>query len=152
MDTSPAITLRPWAAADAPRMAELVNNPAVYRTLAAGVPAPYRVEHALGFIAACNNMSYMEERAIVRGAEIVGTIGATLEGRRALPLFMAARLPTSPPCGQNALTLTPPPGLCWRAVASPKTREPLPANSPRMDKPTRCCILNGCVNRGILPQ
>ncbi len=82
--TSPSITLRLWRAEDAARMAELVNNPAVYRTLAAGLPTPYRLEHALGFIAACNNASCMEERAIVRGDEVVGTIGATLEGTRAL--------------------------------------------------------------------
>ncbi len=83
MNTNP-ISLRPWAPADAPRMAELVNNPAGYRTLAAGLPTPYRVEHALGFITACNNATHMQERAIVQGKEIVGTIGATLEGRRAL--------------------------------------------------------------------
>ncbi len=81
---APTITLRPWRSQDAEHMAELVNNPAVYRTLAAGLPTPYRVEHALGFIAACNSMAHLKERAIVRGGEIVGTIGATLEGRRAL--------------------------------------------------------------------
>ncbi len=89
MPNTPTITLRLWTPAAAPRLAVLVNNPAVYRTLSAGLPTPYRVEHALGFIAACNNASHMEERAIVLpGAngreEIVGTIGATLEGRRAL--------------------------------------------------------------------
>ncbi len=78
------ITLRLWRAEDAPRMAELVTHPAVSRTLAAGLPSPYRVEHALGFIAACNHLAYMEERAIVLGEEVVGTIGATLEGPRAL--------------------------------------------------------------------
>ncbi len=84
LPTSPGLNLRLWRAEDATRMAELVNNPAVSRTLAAGLPSPYRVEHALGFIAACTNMAHMEERAILLGDEIVGTIGATLEGRRAL--------------------------------------------------------------------
>ncbi len=78
------ITLRPWQPADATRMAELVNTPAVYRTLAAGLPTPYRVEHALGFIATCSTMAHMEERAILLNGDIVGTIGATLEGQRAL--------------------------------------------------------------------
>ncbi len=83
--TAPTISLRPWRAEDAERMAELVNAPAVYRTLAAGLPTPYRVGHALGFIAACNNMAHMVERAIVLpNGEIAGTIGATLEGSRAL--------------------------------------------------------------------
>ncbi len=84
MPTAPTMSLRPWRAEDAPRMAQLVNNPAVYRTLAAGLPTPYRVEHALGFIAACNNASHLSERAIERNGEVVGTIGATLEGHRAL--------------------------------------------------------------------
>ncbi len=89
MPISSSISLRPWRAEDAPRMASLVNSPAVYRTLAAGLPTPYRVEHALGFIAACNNSCHMEERAIVlrdaSGREaIAGTVGATLEGHRAL--------------------------------------------------------------------
>ncbi len=81
-DTS--ISLRLWTAGDAARMAELVNHPAVYLTLAAGLPTPYRVEHALGFIAACNNAGHMLERAILHGDEVVGTIGATLDGKRAL--------------------------------------------------------------------
>ncbi len=84
MPAAPPISLRRWRAEDAPRMAELLNSPAVCRTLAAGLPTPYRVEHALGFIAACNHAAHMEERAILLGEEIVGTVGATLEGRRAL--------------------------------------------------------------------
>ncbi len=83
MPQTASIALRRWTPDDAPRMVELLNNSAVYRYLSSGLPLPYRLEHALGFISACSNVSHMVERAIVCEAETVGTIGATLEGRRA---------------------------------------------------------------------
>ncbi len=81
---TPAITLCPWRAENAARMAQLVSHPAVHRTLPVSLPTPFRVEHALGFIAACNTAQQMQERAIVLGGEIIGTVGATLQGHGAL--------------------------------------------------------------------
>ncbi len=78
------IALRPWRAADAPRMAALVGNPAVYRFLAAGMPTPYTEAHAAAFIEACASEPAHVERAVVVAGEVVGTVGAELKGNTAL--------------------------------------------------------------------
>ncbi len=77
---SPDITLRPWRAADAPRMAALVGEKAVYRFLAAGLPTPYTEAHAAAFIEACAGEPAHVERAVVVAGEAVGTVGAELKG------------------------------------------------------------------------
>ena len=77
---APAVRLRAWQPADAARMAELLESPAVCRFLAASLPHPYTVAHAREFIEACNRRTQVLERAILCGDEIAGTIGAQWEG------------------------------------------------------------------------
>ncbi len=64
-------------------MAELLDNPAVYRFLALDLPTPYTVEHARSFIESCGNADDMMVYAIECGGEAVGTISARLRGRTA---------------------------------------------------------------------
>ena len=73
------VTLRPWREEDAPRLAELLNDPQVLANLAATMPYPYTVEHAADFISRAQQPGMMQ-CAVCAGGEVVGNIGAVDRG------------------------------------------------------------------------
>lgn len=73
------VTLRPWREEDAPRLAELLNDPQVLANLAATMPYPYTVEHAADFISRALQPGMMQY-AVCVGGEVVGNIGAVDRG------------------------------------------------------------------------
>ena len=73
------VTLRTWREEDAPRLAELLNDPQVLANLAATMPYPYTVEHAADFISRAQQPGMMQY-AVCAGGEVVGNIGAVDRG------------------------------------------------------------------------
>lgn len=71
------ISLRPWQPQDAPRLAQLLGNPHVYRYLSPALPRPYNLQHAREFITFCHQ-SHAQEYAITAQGSPIGGIGARL--------------------------------------------------------------------------
>ncbi len=79
------ITLRPWTEADAARVYELFNSPALTRNLLSTLPTPYTLADAQSFMRRCNNnQTGGMERAIVYKGEFVGTVGSRFNGHSAM--------------------------------------------------------------------
>lgn len=73
------VTLRPWQESDAPRLAQILNDPQVLANLAATMPYPYTREHAADFISRAQQ-SGMMQCAVCAGGEVAGNIGAVDRG------------------------------------------------------------------------
>lgn len=72
------LELRPFVAADAPRLAALRNNPRILENGYDKTPNPYTLAAAEDFIAAQQAKQPVEAFAIWHGGELVGGIGLTL--------------------------------------------------------------------------
>ncbi len=70
--------LRPYVEEDAPSLARLANDVTVWRNLRDAFPHPYRLEHAIGFIAYTRERPPGCHMAIVVGGEAAGGIGLKL--------------------------------------------------------------------------
>lgn len=73
------VTLRPWQESDAPRLAQILNDPQVLANLAATMPYPYTREHAADFISRAQQPGMMQ-CAVCAGGEVAGNIGAVDRG------------------------------------------------------------------------
>lgn len=72
MDT---IQLRQFSISDAPRLAELANNPKISINLRDAFPSPYTLDNAQNFIAMCSAYQPAQVFAIEYNDEYVGNIG-----------------------------------------------------------------------------
>ena len=119
------ITLHPWRESDAPRLAEILNDPQVLANLAATMPYPYTQEHAADFISRVLESGKLEF-AICADGETVGDIGAVDRGTeielgyyidrdhwnrgiatRALALFLEKLRPLGKPISAHVFAFNP---------------------------------------------
>lgn len=70
--------LRPFTPEDAPSLARLANDVSVWRYLRDAFPYPYRLEHAVAYIAHSLELPPGCNMAIAIGGEAVGAIGLKL--------------------------------------------------------------------------
>lgn len=70
-------SIRPWRLDDAPNLAEALNNKKIHDNLRDGLPFPYTVEHAEGFITAMLNSAPDKTYAfaITIDDKVIGSIG-----------------------------------------------------------------------------
>ena len=69
------IQLRPLTISDAPRLAELANNPKISINLRDAFPSPYTLADAENFIEMCRKQAPTQVFAIEYNGEYVGNIG-----------------------------------------------------------------------------
>lgn len=69
------IQLRPLTISDAPRLAELANNPKISINLRDAFPSPYTLDNAMIFIDMCSAFKPTQVFAIDYNGEYVGNIG-----------------------------------------------------------------------------
>lgn len=119
------VTLRPWRESDAPRLAEILNDPQVLANLAATMPYPYTRERAADFITRVLESGKLEF-AVCADGEVVGNIGAVDRGReielgyyigrahwnkgiatRALALFLQKLRPLGKPVSAHVFAFNP---------------------------------------------
>jgi ribosomal-protein-alanine N-acetyltransferase len=71
--------IRSWHSGDEASLAANINNPRITRTLAARQPRTYTEEHAKAWIDLCAMEADPVNFAIVAGADVIGSIGLTLQ-------------------------------------------------------------------------
>ncbi len=71
-------TLRSWRPEDAPRLAELADNPKIGRNMTEEFPSPYTLDDAHAWLAHCDDPLFHERMfAIALAGELAGGIGYT---------------------------------------------------------------------------
>ena len=71
--------IRSWQSGDEASLAANINNPNITRTLAARQPRTYTEEHAKAWIDLCALEADPVNFAIAAGADVIGSIGLTLQ-------------------------------------------------------------------------